>query len=76
MAVLICTCRHSQDLHQYERARRAWTVCRACRCVRFTTQDADDPKKAMSDHAAVTRPTIDAGHVLIRQIAAPLDVLD
>lgn len=76
MAVLICTCRHSRELHQYERARRAWTVCRACRCVRFTTQDADGLKETMSDHAAVKRPTIDAGHVFITRIVGPLDVLD
>jgi hypothetical protein len=33
---LLCTCSHSRDRHQWEKARRAWTVCRACRCVRFT----------------------------------------
>ena len=35
-SALVCTCSHARDRHQYEKARREWTVCRACRCVRFT----------------------------------------
>ena len=34
-AALVCKCEHPREMHQYERSRRAWTVCRACRCVRF-----------------------------------------
>jgi hypothetical protein len=31
-----CTCTHARARHYYEKDRRAWTVCRDCRCVRFT----------------------------------------
>ena len=34
-AALVCKCEHPRAMHQYERSRRAWTVCRSCRCVRF-----------------------------------------
>jgi hypothetical protein len=30
-----CGCSHERAQHLFERARKAWTVCRACRCVRF-----------------------------------------
>jgi hypothetical protein len=45
MATLICTCRHSLELHRYEKRIGGWTVCRACRCVRFTDQGADEMKR-------------------------------
>jgi hypothetical protein len=41
MAILVCTCRHSLELHRYETRRGAWTVCRACPCVRFTAEDVE-----------------------------------
>jgi hypothetical protein len=44
MATLLCTCGHRRETHRYETRRKAWTVCRVCRCVRFTAQGADERK--------------------------------
>lgn len=43
-AALVCKCEHPREMHQYERSRRAWTVCRVCRCVRFKAPSPPPPQ--------------------------------
>jgi hypothetical protein len=44
MAILLCTCDHRRETHWYEKRRDAWTVCRICRCVRFTAPASEERK--------------------------------
>jgi hypothetical protein len=67
--MVMCACGHERERHTYEKAH-GWTICRVCRCVRFTPRDDDTERTRMTRGVAAVAELIIARSMCVSCIAA------